>query len=105
MKKDSNVRSSALGAIVATLLLMCLTATAEIRVGWHDGMYLQLGDGVKLNRQQEPAAAGLVVMSAPGGASDLGISESLTFVQNTYDMVKGLSANSGVSLNALVYSG
>jgi hypothetical protein len=88
-------------------LLLCPSLPVPaIEVGWHDFMYLQLGDGVKLNRQQEPTSLGLVLLANPTTTNNTGsLYETATFAQHTYDMIKKLYVNSSVSLDYLAYSG
>jgi hypothetical protein len=95
----------ALRSIIGSLLCLCLPAPA-IEVGWHDFMYLQLGDGVKLNHQQEPTSLGLVLLANPTTTNNTGsFTETTTFAQHTYNMIKKLSVNSSVSLDYLAFSG
>ena len=75
-------------------------------VGWHDQMYLQLGDGVDLKRQQEPQPQIVIMDTNAATVLNTGSqSETVTFAQHTYDMVQSLAVNSSVSLNYLVFSG
>jgi hypothetical protein len=105
MKQRSDMPRIALLASFGALFCLCIPAPA-IEVGWHDNMYLQLGDGVKLNHQQEPASLGLVLLANPTTTNNTGsFTETVTFAQHTYDMIKSLSVNSSVSLDYLVYSG
>jgi len=77
-----------------------------IEVGWHDHMYLQLGDGVALNQQKEPKSLSLVLMTSPTTTNNNGsFTETVTFAQHTYDMIKSLSVNASVSLDSLTFSG
>jgi hypothetical protein len=81
-------------------------AAQEVTIGWHDRMYLRPGDGVKLNRQQEPTFPGLVLMGAGTTNGNIGDQESsAAFAQHTYDLLNSLSANASVSLNFTVFSG
>ena len=55
MKRHSSICRLDLWTCFSILLGLSVPAGAQIYAGWHDGMYLQLGDMVKLYRQQEPA--------------------------------------------------
>jgi hypothetical protein len=94
--------------LAAFILLpgFCLSARG-IEVGWHDLMSeLQLGDGIRLENQQEAKSQGLVTLSGTATNLNTGYqNEIITYAQHTYDMVKTLSVNTSVSLNALMVSG
>lgn len=105
MKQPSRVRKTALPAIFSAVLCAVFSAGAQQSIGWHDRMTLQLGDGVALNRQQEPAFPGIISSLSLPVTSTGGWSESYTYAQHTYDIVSSVSANSAVSLNALVFGG
>ncbi len=98
---------SRIGPATAFMLFLCLCLPAwAVKVGWHDQMYLQLGNGVDLKRQQEPLSSPAIMgANATTNLNSGGQTESVTFAQHTYDMVKSFSANSSVSLNSLVFSG
>jgi hypothetical protein len=69
-------------------------------------MYLQLGDGVALNHQQDPKSLRLVLLTSPTTTNNTGsFTETVTFAQHTYDMIKTLSVNASASLDALTFSG
>src|SRR4051794_4477327 len=106
MARHSHFCRAALLTTFGALLWLPLPAQ-EVVVGWHDHMYLQPGDGVQLNRQQEPVFPGLLVMSSPGMTTgNTGDQQTyVTFAQHTYDMVKTLSVNSSVGLSSLVFDG
>ena len=89
-----------------SVLLFLSTPVPAIEVGWYPGVYLNPGDGVALNQQQEPMMPGLVMLSATTTNLNTGYqSEIITFAQNTYDMLKTISINSSVSLDYLVANG
>jgi hypothetical protein len=104
MKRHINVYGLAFTVISSALLCGSIPAPA-VEVGWHDHMYLQPGDGVLLNHQQEPQSLGLVLLANPTPDNTASFTETLTFAQHTYDMIKSLSVNSSVSLDSLVFSG
>lgn len=105
MKRPSKIRVISTIALAA-LCLWQSPSTRAIEVGWHDNMYLQPGDGVQLNDQKEPASVGLVLLTNPTTTNNTGsFTESVSFAQHTYDMVKALSVNSSVSLDSLMFSG
>ena len=95
-----------IGPATAFILFLCLCLPAwAVKVGWHDQMYLQLGDGVDLKRQQEPLSSPVIMGTNAVVLNTGGQSESVTFAQHTYDMIRSLSANGSVSLNSLVFNG
>lgn len=74
--------------------------------GWHDHMYLQPGDGVQLNRQQEPKFPGVILMSQTGTSQYIGSGSDSTYLaQHTYDMIKTVNANGSVSLSSFAVDG
>ena len=103
MKQEKTCRA-VLVTVFGVLLWLPLPAQ-EVDVGWHDHMYLKLGDGVQLNRQQEPTFPGLVAMSSTGTTTGGDTKTDFVFAQDTYDMIKKLNVNSSVSLNYLAFGG
>jgi hypothetical protein len=98
---------SRLGTAALFILVLGLSRPVQaVKVGWHDQMYLQAGDGVDLKRQWEPLSSP-VILSTNGTVlpNTGGQNESVTFAQHTDDMVKSLLVNSSVSLDSLVFSG
>src|SRR5690349_8686008 len=111
MRKTSGIRIAQL--LVITFALFGLGLRVEgIVIGWHEklagphGVNLNLGDGLLLNRQDQPLQPGLVELGTNGThLNDGWQSEQVTFAEHTADLVKTLSVNSSVSLNNLVGSG
>ena len=107
--KEQNKIKTRTRLSIAAACLLCLCACLPARavmVGWHDQKCLQLGKGVDLKRQQEPQPQ-IAIMDTNAAIvlNSGGQSESVTFAQHTYDMVRSLSVNSSVSLSSLVFSG
>jgi hypothetical protein len=106
MKGSYNVYRTALLTLLGLLLSRPLLAQ-EVTAGWHDHIYLQPGDGVRLNRLLEPIYPGLVVMSTTGttNGNTGGQQETVAFAQHTYNMIQTLNVDSSASLNLLAFSG
>jgi hypothetical protein len=104
MKKHCEACKFVAVVILGVFLWLPLLAQ-QVLVGWHDHMYLQPGDGVQLNRQQEPAFPGLLIMSPSAPRKISGGGESIAFAQHTYNLISKLNANSSVSLNGLAFNG
>lgn len=105
-KRCNGIPSISRAVVAGILLCLVVKPASAILVGWHDSMSLLLGDGVRLNHQDEPATTGLVILTNPvvTGVGQYN-SENVTFSQHTYSMVKSLYANGSVSLNALIFQG
>src|ERR1700722_10028275 len=106
MKGSYNVFRTALLTLFGVFLWLPAPAQ-EVTAGWHDRIYLQPGDGVRLNRLLEPIYPGLVVMSPTGTTTGNtgGQQETVAFAQHTYNMIKTLNVDSSASLDLLAFSG